>query len=134
MNITKHVRKKLAASIVIIIVLILAVWLVFGDSSDNGNMEKSTIIITNSDEEEFELTVEIADEKEERKNGLMERESLCENCGMLFVYEEDVHGGFWMKDTYIPLSIAFISENGTINEIQHMQPRTTDLHRPEGPY
>ncbi|MFP4116873.1 MAG: DUF192 domain-containing protein [Candidatus Aenigmatarchaeota archaeon] len=39
----------------------------------------------------------------------MNRDSLCKNCGMLFVYEENTTGAFWMKNTTIPLSIAFIA-------------------------
>ncbi len=127
-------KKRLIISITIAVILILIVWFVFGDSSNDGQIEEETIIITNSEGEEYELKVEIADDEEEKEKGLMNRDSLCENCGMLFVYEEDVHNGFWMKDTYISLSIAFISEDGTINEIQYMQPRTQETHKPNKPY
>lgn len=127
-------KKRLTISITIAVILILAVWFTFGNSSNDGEIEEGTIYITNSEGDEYELKVEIADDKEERKEGLMDRESLCEDCGMLFVYEEDVHNGFWMKDTYISLSIAFISEDGTINEIQYMEPRTLETHKPDKPY
>jgi uncharacterized membrane protein (UPF0127 family) len=68
------------------------------------------------------FTVELARTPEERARGLMFRKSLPENRGMLFVYREDQHLSFWMKNTEIPLSIAFISKDGTIREIRNMEP------------
>ncbi len=53
---------------------------------------------------------------------------------MLFVFAEDTQTGFWMKDTSIPLSIAFLAEDGTILDIQEMEPFSTEVHRPPGPY
>lgn len=68
------------------------------------------------------LMVEIADTPEERRQGLMNRESLPEDRGMLFVFEEEDYRSFWMKNTEIPLSIAFISADGVIMEIRDMTP------------
>ena len=53
---------------------------------------------------------------------------------MLFVFSSDQQAAFWMKDTFIPLSIAFIAADGRILEIQDMQPLSTDLHRPPSAY
>ncbi|MEF8833189.1 MAG: DUF192 domain-containing protein [Candidatus Thermoplasmatota archaeon] len=119
---------------VIIIVSIILIWYVSDHLSDSTDFGEETIAVINSEGEKIELSVEIAETQEEQEQGLMNRDSLCENCGMLFVYEEDVQYSFWMKDTQIPLSIAFISENGTIMEIQQMEPETTDPHEPEEPY
>ena len=127
-------KKRLTLIIAISLIIILTVWFVFGSGGNNSEMKKGTIVLKNSNDEEYELTVEIADEDEERKEGLMNRDSLCENCGMLFVYEEDVLGSFWMKNTSIPLSIAFIAEDGTINEIQQMEPNTKESHFPSDRY
>jgi uncharacterized membrane protein (UPF0127 family) len=74
------------------------------------------------------LSVEIADTVEERAVGLMNRESLAEDAGMLFAWPEDTESGFWMKDTLIPLSIAFIDAAGVIVDIQDMQPQDETLH------
>ncbi len=73
-----------------------------------------------------ELTVEIADTPEERSRGLMGRELLPERSGMLFLYGEDTRGGFWMKDTRIPLSIAFLDAGGRILAILDMEPCAAD--------
>lgn len=68
------------------------------------------------------LWVEIADTDAERAEGLMHRKSLPEDRGMLFVYEQDQRMAFWMKDTIVPLSIAFIAADGRIVEIFDMKP------------
>jgi len=64
----------------------------------------------------------VARTEHERANGLMNRKSLKENHGMLFAYDHDEKLSFWMKNTSIPLSIAFISKEGTIKEIADMTP------------
>ncbi len=73
---------------------------------------------------EHYLTVEIAATREERAEGLMYRKKLPENRGMLFVFEKERRLSFWMKNTYIPLSIAFISSDGRIRQIEDMQPES----------
>ena len=53
---------------------------------------------------------------------------------MLFIFSGDTEAGFWMKDTLIPLSIAFIAADGTILDVQEMEPLSEDKHRPPAPY
>ncbi len=81
-----------------------------------------------------DLAVEIADTPEERQRGLMSRESLPPDQGMLFDFGGETQAGFWMKDTKVPLSIAFISAAGVLLDIQDMAPLTTNLHYPPGAY
>ncbi|TVR59234.1 MAG: DUF192 domain-containing protein [Spirochaetaceae bacterium] len=59
---------------------------------------------------------------EERARGLMHRDSIPETGGMLFVFESERRLSFWMKDTRIPLSIAFIRDDGLIMEMYDMEP------------
>lgn len=73
-----------------------------------------------------EIAVEIADDADERKTGLMHRESLAENQGMLFVYERESRKTFWMKSTLIPLDILFFNEDGVLVDVQTMQPCKKD--------
>ena len=75
-----------------------------------------------------ELTIELATTPETRSCGLSLRESLPTNRGMLFVYAEPEILTFWMKDTRIPLSIAFIDADGRIVSIQKMTPFLTSKH------
>ena len=70
------------------------------------------------------LKAEIARTEEERSRGLMNRDRLNDGEGMLFVFERDQMLSFWMKNTRIPLSIAFIASDGTIVEIKDMQPHS----------
>jgi uncharacterized membrane protein (UPF0127 family) len=78
--------------------------------------------------ERVELSVEIADDPAEQQRGLMERTELAENAGMLFVFEQEQQRSFWMKDTLIPLSIAYIDSGGRIIDIQDMEPLDTTPH------
>jgi uncharacterized membrane protein (UPF0127 family) len=104
-----------------------------GGGDDSG---LATVTIVPSDDEgaRAELTVEVPRTYEEFSRGLMFRETLPEDRGMLFVFGEDTQTGFWMKDTSIALSIAFIAEDGTILDIQEMEPLSTEVHQPPGPY
>ena len=74
------------------------------------------------------LTVEVAATDPQRAQGLMHRRMLPENRGMLFVFSHAAPQSFWMKNTYIPLSIAFVDDSGTIVNIADMKPLTTDPH------
>lgn len=74
------------------------------------------------------LYVEVADTGAERQSGLMNRPTLPDDAGMLFVYDDETNIGFFMKDTTIPLSIAFVSSGGSIIDIQDMQPLSEEPH------
>jgi uncharacterized protein len=84
------------------------------------------VLIQTERGEEVEVAVEIADTQAEREVGLMNRESLPADAGMIFLFEEDSTSGFWMKNTLIPLSIAFADEEGTIISILDMEPCEAD--------
>ena len=112
--------------------LVLALATACGDDSDD--LSTATIVVVDDAGGRAELTVELARTTAERSIGLMFRESLSEDRGMLFVYPEETETSFWMKDTFIPLSIAFIGEDGAILDIQDMKPLSRELHRPPGPY
>ena len=76
----------------------------------------------------IELEVELATAFEEQILGLMYRDKLGKNGGMLFVFPKENFLSFWMKDTRIPLSIAFIKEDGRIIQIESMKPYSLDTH------
>jgi len=77
--------------------------------------------------------VEVAQTPEERSYGLMGRKHLGKDEGMLFIFETEDYHGFWMKDTFLPLSIAFIGKDGRIVWITEMKPLTLDSHVPPKP-
>jgi uncharacterized membrane protein (UPF0127 family) len=69
------------------------------------------------------LFAEVADTPQTSANGLMFRDSLPDDHGMLFVFEQPQTASFWMKNTRIPLSIAYIDSGGKILEIRSLKPR-----------
>jgi uncharacterized membrane protein (UPF0127 family) len=68
------------------------------------------------------LDVEVASDDPSRRLGLMHRKLLPENAGMLFMYPEPERLSFWMKNTHVPLSIAFLDDKGAIVQIKDMAP------------
>ncbi|MCB5362885.1 DUF192 domain-containing protein [Pusillimonas sp. CC-YST705] len=76
--------------------------------------------------------VELATTPQSRAQGLMYRERMPPDHGMLFVFESDA-GCFWMRNTLLPLSIAFIDAQGVITRIAHMQPLSDAEHCPTQP-
>ena len=103
------------------------VWALLTGASAAQTFERGVVRIT-QEGREARISVEIANTPKTRAQGLMGRERLGENAGMLFVYEGDARRFFWMKNTRIPLSLAFIDESGEVLEIIHLQP-----HRPGTP-
>jgi uncharacterized membrane protein (UPF0127 family) len=79
------------------------------------------------------LTVEVAANEPQRTQGLMFRKKLGRDDGMLFIFEEPAYHGMWMKNTLIPLSVAFLDADGRILNILDMEPQTLDAHTAAGP-
>ena len=84
-----------------------------------------TLIIT-TDEGEVRVNVGIAETEEARQQGLMNVRRLAADRGMVFIHEEPTDGGFWMKNTLIPLSLAVWDEQGRIGAILDMEPCRKD--------
>ncbi|CAB3786334.1 hypothetical protein LMG28688_02247 [Paraburkholderia caffeinitolerans] len=78
----------------------------------------------------FVIDAAVAANDTDREQGLMYRTQLAPNEGMLFVFGENAVHCFWMKNTLIPLSIAFMRADGTITDIDEMQAETTNNHCP----
>ena len=74
------------------------------------------------------IQAEVAQSPDERSTGLMFRKEMGTNEGMLFAFEQPAQQCFWMKNTLLPLSIAFIADDGSIVNIDHMKPQTLESH------
>lgn len=74
------------------------------------------------------IRAEVAATESARQHGLMFREKMGPNEGMLFVFDRPASVCMWMKDTPLPLSVAFIASDGSIVNIEDMKPNTTDSH------
>jgi uncharacterized membrane protein (UPF0127 family) len=79
------------------------------------------------------LKVEVAADDAQRERGLMFRKSLPREEGMLFVFDDPGYYAMWMKNTLIPLSVAFVDRHGVILNIADMEPQTLDTHIAAGP-
>lgn len=80
------------------------------------------------------VQVEIARTPSERQKGLMDRQSMPADAGMLFIFDRISNGPFWMRNTYIPLDIAFLDADGTILTIRQGVPLSEELLFPGVPY
>jgi uncharacterized membrane protein (UPF0127 family) len=96
---------------------------------DAVQFKRQDILIETRRGERIPVRAEIARSGTERSRGLMYRKNLADGEGMLFFFERDEILSFWMKNTYIPLSIAFVSFRGEILEIRDMEARSLKLIR-----
>lgn len=79
----------------------------------------------------YAIQAEVASNDAAREKGLMFRKEMPANAGMLFVFDQKAGHCFWMKNTDLALSIAFIADDGTIVNIEDMKPQTEDNHCPK---
>ena len=136
--------------------LLMALVLFPGPTTDDEEMEKlnssvvdlnnseymnSTVraIFTEDNQTLAELELEKADTPEEREQGLMHRKELENGTGMVFVFEDSANRSFWMKNTYIPLDMIFVTAKNTVRTIKKADPepnvsdRNLRLYTSEGP-
>ncbi len=119
MHISKNITSKLIAAIVL-----LSPSLMYAQvNAGLPTVELKTGI--------YRIQAELADTPKAREVGLMNRTSMPTNSGMLFVFEQKAGHCFWMNNTKIPLSIAFIADDGKIVNIEEMQAETTNNHCPK---
>lgn len=79
------------------------------------------------------IQAELAATPEQRETGLMNRRTLGPNAGMLFAFSDKAYHCFWMKNTHIPLSIAFVDDDGHIVSVTDMAPLDETSHCPKAP-
>lgn len=96
-------------------------------AAGSADLPKRTLTIRGQ-----QLIVEVASTPETRATGLMNRFSLQTDHGMLFVFEAPQPLAFWMKNTFIPLSIAFVDTRGRIVNIEDMRPQDESTHSSRG--
>ena len=82
---------------------------------------------------EGKVILQVADEPHEREAGLMYRTSLAPDEGMIFIFPDVRYLSFWMKNTYIPLDIVFVSADGRVLNIEQMAARDLRGHESAGP-
>jgi uncharacterized membrane protein (UPF0127 family) len=80
-----------------------------------------------------QIDTQVAQTPDQRSMGLMFRKDMPQHEGMLFVFEQPTKQCFWMKNTFLPLTAAFVADDGTIVNLVDMKPQTTDSHCSEKP-
>jgi uncharacterized protein len=108
-----------------VVLVLLTMFTASSCGAGDGPMAGSGMQARFSDSDAI-LTVRIADSQDEQRQGLMGVDRLPPNRGMAFVYDEPTTTSFWMKDTLIPLSIAFVDERDRIISIEEMTPCTDE--------
>ena len=81
----------------------------------------------------YRIDAEVAADQPNRMQGLMQRRAMGANQGMLFVFPQLARHCMWMRNTFIPLSVAFLDENGRILNVEDMQPQTENNHCASAP-
>ncbi len=109
--------------------------IVFGAfaGSDGDGIEREPLTIVASNGTTARLQIEVADTSEERSVGLSGRTEVPNDTGMLFT-DLSRNSGFWMKDTLVDLSVAFVDKCGVIVHIEDMEANTTENHNSPVPY
>jgi uncharacterized membrane protein (UPF0127 family) len=105
--------------------LLLGLWVTASAWADQAQLQLPRISITAG---MHVIQAQVASTPEQRTIGLMFRTEMPTNEGMLFVFERPAGQCFWMKNTLIPLTAAFIADDGTIVNLADMQPNTLDSH------
>ena len=80
-----------------------------------------------------QIDAQVAQTMEQRSTGLMHRKEMPQHEGMLFVFEQPTKQCFWMKNTLLPLAIAFVADDGTVVNIDEMKPQTLESHCSDRP-
>jgi hypothetical protein len=114
-------RSRRAATTALTVLVATCVVACGRDAAD-GDAAEGAVLRIGTGEDAVRVDVEIADSSAERATGLMGRSDLAPGAGMVFLWEEPVRTTFWMKDTLIPLSIAFWDERRRIVSILDMAP------------
>jgi len=119
-------RKFLPCGIIALLVSLVGLGLKLNQPPSEINLNKQTESISQVTIENVEFSVELAQTPAERKRGLSDRTELCDQCGMLFIFENNDYHSFWMKDTFIPLDIIWIDENWQVVDFAgFVQPQGT---------
>jgi uncharacterized membrane protein (UPF0127 family) len=99
-------------------------------AKDNGTARPPTIALNAGGQT---IQAEVAATDETRQKGLMFREKMAKNEGMLFVFSELAYHSMWMRNTPLPLAVAFMDQSGRVVSIHEMEPFTETTHQAAGP-
>ncbi len=121
LNLLQHIKPSLFG--LFVVALLAAALPVQAQDSPQMNLQRVKLQVGM-----HQIDAQVASNAEQRQTGLMFRKNMPQHEGMIFVFEQPTQQCFWMKNTLLPLSAAFIADDGTIINIEDMKPQTLDAH------
>ena len=118
-----QLRSNLAIKALCCVALLAATVAAFAQDAPQLNLERIKLTLGM-----HRLDVQVAATSEQRQIGLMFRKDMPQHEGMIFIFDQPAQQCFWMKNTLLPLSAAFIADDGTIVNIEDMKPLVLDSH------
>lgn len=138
LNAVKEARPSLAAVAMLaaLVAICLSLFVLSPATAENQAMmlpvdAAPLVAVTAKGDRAFQI--EIADTEDEREAGLMFRQTMTDDRGMLFVFDQTEGVGFWMKNTPMPLDLIFIGEDGRISAIRKGEPQSEAVIAPDAP-
>lgn len=121
----RHIPRKTAATHRALLSAVLALATCTGLAQEAPQLNLQRVELTAG---MYRIDAQVAQAPQERETGLMYRKEMPQHEGMLFVFEQPSVQCFWMKNTVLPLTAAFVQDDGTIANLADMKPQTTDAH------
>lgn len=116
---------SIAPAVIAFVAAALALWTTAAPAQDAPQLALQRVELTAG---MHRIDAQVAQTPQERQTGLMHRREMPAQEGMLFIFDQPGVQCFWMKNTLLPLTAAFVADDGTIVNLADMKPQTTDSH------
>lgn len=126
----RRISGPIATALTALGACVLALWATASTAQDGPQLALQRVELTAG---MHRIDAQVAQTPQQRQTGLMHRRDMPAQEGMLFVFEQPGVQCFWMKNTLLPLTAAFVADDGTIVNLADMKPQTTDSHCSEKP-
>lgn len=131
---TVHFQPRFAFFLIARLAVVWAPLLLAGAAqAQNSEQPQTTLQRVDLTAGMYRIDAQVAQAPQERQIGLMHRKEMPQQEGMLFIFDEPGVQCFWMKNTLLPLTAAFVADDGTVVNLADMQPQTTDSHCSDKP-
>lgn len=122
---SRRFSRRAASALAPLVATVLALWATATPAQDGPQLALQRVELTAG---MHRIDAQVAQTPQERQTGLMYRQEMPAHEGMLFIFDQPGVQCFWMKNTLLPLTAAFVADDGTIVNLADMKPQTTDSH------
>ncbi|MFZ3124619.1 MAG: DUF192 domain-containing protein [Acidovorax sp.] len=122
---SRRFSRRAASALAPLVATVLALWTTATPAQDGPQLALQRVELTAG---MHRIDAQVAQTPQERQTGLMYRQEMPAHEGMLFIFDQPGVQCFWMKNTLLPLTAAFVADDGTIVNLADMKPQTTDSH------